>query len=97
MGLHRPERRYGPRMWGRLTVSDVDEHADTEIRYATEREPTPPGAITDLVDRLHELYLDAGEPRVQRIATGIGRGVASYTTVHNVFRGARVPKWGTWS
>jgi trehalose 6-phosphate synthase len=58
------------------------------------REPTPPGAITDLFDRLHELHLDAGEPGVRHIATGIGRGVVSYTTVHNVFRGPKVPKWG---
>jgi trehalose 6-phosphate synthase len=58
------------------------------------REPTPPGAITDLFDRLHELHLDAGEPGVRQIATGIGRGVVSYTTVHNAFRGPKVPKWG---
>lgn len=58
------------------------------------REPTPAGAITDLFDRLHELHLDAGEPGVRQIATGIGRGVVSYTTVHNTFRGPKVPKWG---
>ncbi|WP_410609702.1 trehalose-6-phosphate synthase [Amycolatopsis sp. lyj-109] len=61
---------------------------------ALKREPTPAGAVTDLFDRLHELHLDAGEPGVRQIATGIGRGVLSYTTVHNVFRGPRVPKWG---
>lgn len=58
------------------------------------REPTEAGAITELFDRLHALHLDAGEPGVRQIATGIGRGVLSYTTVHNVFRGPRVPKWG---
>lgn len=58
------------------------------------RELTRAGSITDLFDRLHELHLDAGEPSVRQIATGIGRGVLSYTTVHNVFRGPRVPKWG---
>jgi trehalose 6-phosphate synthase len=77
-----------------LTVSDGDEHADTETTMPLKREPTPPGAITDLFDRLHELHLDAGEPGVRQIATGIGRGVVSYTTVHNVFRGPKVPKWG---
>ncbi len=61
---------------------------------ALKREPTPAGAITELFDRLHDLHLDAGEPGVRQIATGIGRGVVSYTTVHNVFRGPRVPKWG---
>jgi trehalose 6-phosphate synthase len=61
---------------------------------ALKREPTPAGAITELFDRLHDLHLDAGEPGVRQIATGIGRGVVSYTTVHNVFRGPKVPKWG---
>jgi trehalose 6-phosphate synthase len=61
---------------------------------ALKREPAPAGAITDLFDRLHDLHLDAGEPGVREIATGIGRGVLSYTTVHNVFRGPKVPKWG---
>jgi hypothetical protein len=36
----------------------------------------------------------AGEPAVREIAAGIGRGVISYTTVHNMFSGPRVPKWG---
>lgn len=58
------------------------------------REPTPIGPITDFFDRLHELHLDAGEPGVRQIATGLGRGVLSHTTVHSVFRGPRVPKWG---
>jgi hypothetical protein len=61
---------------------------------ALKREPAPPGAIADLFDRLHQLYLHAGEPGVRQIASGIGRGVISYTTIHNVFRGPRVPKWG---
>ncbi|MFG1644146.1 trehalose-6-phosphate synthase [Amycolatopsis sp. NPDC049252] len=61
---------------------------------ALKRETAPAGAITELFDRLHDLHLDAGEPGVREIATGIGRGVLSYTTVHNVFRGPRVPKWG---
>jgi trehalose 6-phosphate synthase len=59
------------------------------------REVTPPGPVTILFDRLHELHLNAGEPGVRQIASGIGRGVVSHTTVHNVFRGPRVPRWGT--
>ena len=31
---------------------------------------------------------------MREIATGIGRGVVSSSTVHNMFRGPRVPKWG---
>jgi tetratricopeptide (TPR) repeat protein len=31
---------------------------------------------------------------VREIATGIGRGVISPSTIHNMFRGPRVPKWG---
>jgi trehalose 6-phosphate synthase len=64
------------------------------MRVALKREPTSAGPITELFDQLHELHLRAGEPGVRQIATGIGRGVLSYTTVHNVFRGPRVPKWG---
>ncbi len=58
------------------------------------REPTPPGPITDLFDRLHTLHLHAGEPGVRQIARGIGPGVLSHATVHNVFRGPKVPRWG---
>lgn len=59
------------------------------------RRSTPPGPITALFDRLHELHLHAGEPSVRQIATGIGgRGVISYTTVHNVLCGPQVPRWG---
>jgi tetratricopeptide (TPR) repeat protein len=61
---------------------------------AIRREPTPPGPITDLFDRLHHLHLLAGEPSVRQIASGLGRGVISSSTIHNMFRGPRVPKWG---
>jgi hypothetical protein len=54
----------------------------------------PDRPITDFFDRLHELHLDAGEPGVRQIAAGLGRGVLSHTTVHSVFRGPKVPKWG---
>lgn len=76
-----------------MTVLNGSRETDGEV-VVLKREPTPAGSITDLFDRLHELHLDAGEPGVRQIATGIGRGVLSYTTVHNVFRGPRVPKWG---
>jgi len=31
---------------------------------------------------------------MREIAAGIGRGVISSSTIHNMFRGARLPKWG---
>jgi tetratricopeptide (TPR) repeat protein len=61
---------------------------------AIKREPTPYGPITDLFDRLHQIHLEAGEPSTRGIANNIGRGVISSSTVHNMFRGPRVPKWG---
>ena len=61
---------------------------------AIKREPTPPGPITDLFDRLHAIHLAAGQPSMRQIATRTGRGVVSSSTVHNMFRGPRVPKWG---
>jgi tetratricopeptide (TPR) repeat protein len=60
---------------------------------AIRRNPTPPGPITDLFDRLHEIHLVAGLPSVREIALGIGRGVISSSTIHNMFRGPRVPRW----
>src|SRR5206468_12195727 len=56
--------------------------------------PTPFGPVSDLFDRLHDLHLAAGQPSLRQIATKIGRGVISSSTVHNMFRGPRVPKWG---
>jgi tetratricopeptide (TPR) repeat protein len=61
---------------------------------AIKREPTSAGPITDLFDRLHSLHLVAGQPSIREIATGIGRGVISPSTIHNMFRGPRVPRWG---
>src|SRR5690348_13741812 len=61
---------------------------------AIKREPAPEGPVTDLFDRLHAIHLAAGQPSIREIATGIGRGVISPSTIHNVFRGPRVPKWG---
>ena len=60
---------------------------------AIRRNPTPPGPITELFDRLHEIHLAAGLPSVREIALGIGRGVVSSSTVHNMFRGPKVPRW----
>ena len=61
---------------------------------AIKRVPTPAGPIKELFDRLHALHLAAGQPSVREIATGIGRGMVSPSTIHNMFRGPRVPKWG---
>ena len=57
------------------------------------RKPTPPGPITDLFDRLDALHLSAGRPSTRAIAAGIGRGMVSSSTIHNMFRGPRVPRW----
>jgi tetratricopeptide repeat protein/NB-ARC domain-containing protein len=61
---------------------------------AIKRVPTPPGPITELFERLHAIHLAAGQPSIREIATGIGRGVISPSTIHNMFRGPRVPRWG---
>ena len=60
---------------------------------AVGRRPTPAGPITDLFDRLHDLHLSAGLPSMREVATGIGRGHISSSTIHNMFRGPRVPRW----
>jgi hypothetical protein len=62
---------------------------------AITREPTPPGPIAELYDRLDELHLKAGRPSTRMIATRAGRGKISSSTVHNVFafRHSRIPKW----
>jgi hypothetical protein len=57
------------------------------------RSPTPPGPVTELFDRLDQLHLDAGRPSMREIATRVGRGRISSSTVHNVFRNSRVPRW----
>jgi hypothetical protein len=43
---------------------------------------------------LHVIHLAAGQPSMREIERRIGRGVVSSSTVHNMFRGPRVPKWG---
>jgi Tetratricopeptide repeat len=62
---------------------------------AISRGPTPPGPVTELFDRLDQLYLAAGRPSMREIATRAGRGKISSSTVHNVFRGSRVPRWNS--
>ena len=60
---------------------------------AINRDPTPPGPVTELFDRLDQLHLEAGRPSMRQIATRAGRGRISSSTVHNVFRSSRVPRW----
>ncbi len=60
---------------------------------AISRGPTPPGPITELFSRLDELHLAEGLPSMREIATRAGRGRISSSTVHNVFRSTRVPRW----
>jgi hypothetical protein len=56
---------------------------------AINREPTPPGPVAELFDRLDQLHLKAGRPSMRDIALKAGRGNISSSTVHNVFRRAR--------
>jgi hypothetical protein len=60
---------------------------------AIKREVTPPGPISDLFARLDELHSSAGRPSIREIAIRVGRGNISPSTVHNIFRSARVPRW----
>ncbi|GIG63234.1 hypothetical protein Lfu02_76060 [Longispora fulva] len=57
------------------------------------RSPTPPGPITELFDRLHDLRFDAGEPAIREIARRTSNAIV-YSTVHLIFKGPRVPSWG---
>ena len=60
---------------------------------AINRDATPPGPVTELFDRLDQLRLAAGRPSMREIALRAGRGRISSSTVHNVFRRTRVPRW----
>jgi tetratricopeptide (TPR) repeat protein len=60
---------------------------------AIRREPTPPGPITDLFAHLDDLHSQAGRPSMREIARRAGRGNISSSTVHNLFRSSRVPRW----
>ena len=57
------------------------------------REPVPPGPIADLFDRLDSLHSQAGRLSMREIAIRAGRGKISSSTVHNIFRSSRVPRW----
>jgi tetratricopeptide (TPR) repeat protein len=57
------------------------------------REPVPPGPIADLFDRLDDLHSQAGRPSMREISIRAGRGKISSSTVHNIFRSSRVPRW----
>jgi hypothetical protein len=60
---------------------------------AIKREPTPPGPIADLFDRLDDLHSKAGRPSMREITIRAGRGNISSSTVHNLFRRPQVPRW----
>jgi tetratricopeptide (TPR) repeat protein len=60
---------------------------------AIRREPTPPGPISDLFARLDDLHSKAGRPSMRDVALRAGRGNISASTVHNLFRSSRVPRW----
>lgn len=57
------------------------------------REPTPPGPIAELFERLDQLRLAEGQPSLREIARRAGQGQVSSSTVHNAFKKARVPSW----
>jgi len=60
---------------------------------AINREPPPPGPVTELFDHLDQLRLAAGRPSMREIERRAGRGRISSSTVHNVFRRTRIPRW----
>ncbi len=60
---------------------------------AIKRDPTAPGPVTTLFEELDRLHLAAGRPSMREIATRVGRGRISSSSVHNVFRNSRVPRW----
>jgi hypothetical protein len=57
------------------------------------RDPTPPGPVAELFDHLDDLHAKAGRPSMREMAIRAGRGKVSSSTVHNVFRSSRVPRW----
>ena len=60
---------------------------------AIRRDPTPPGPIANLFVRLDVLHSQAGRPSMREISRQAGRGKISPSTVHNLFRTSRVPRW----
>lgn len=54
----------------------------------------PPGTYRDLFDALHLLHRSAGCPSARELQRALGVGVASHTSVHKIFTGASLPRWG---
>jgi tetratricopeptide (TPR) repeat protein len=78
-----------------MTNLDIIEYQEVDQGVgAVKREPTSPGPITDLFARLDDLHSRAGRPSMREIAIRAGRGNISSSTVHNIFRSSRVPRWG---
>jgi tetratricopeptide (TPR) repeat protein len=77
-----------------MTSVDIIVSEEVEARVGSiKREPVPPGPIADLFDHLDELHSVAGRPSMREIAIRAGRGNISSSTVHNIFRSSRVPRW----
>jgi len=53
----------------------------------------PAGPKADLFARLDDLHSAAGRPSLRVIATKAGHGNISPSSVHNIFRSSRVPRW----
>src|SRR5512146_35719 len=78
----------------RMTNVDIISSREVETGVGSvKRASVPSGPIRDLFDRLDELHSRAGRPSMRDIAIQAGRGNISSSTVHNIFRGSRVPKW----
>jgi tetratricopeptide (TPR) repeat protein len=76
------------------TTMDIIGSEEVDLGVgAIKREPARPGPIADLFDRLDDLHSKAGRPSMREIAIRAGRGNISSSTVHNVFRRSRVPRW----
>jgi tetratricopeptide (TPR) repeat protein len=77
-------------------MTNVDIIGSEEVEAGVgsiKREPVAPGPIEDLFNRLDELHSRAGRPSMREIALQAGRGRISSSTVHNIFRSSRVPRW----
>jgi tetratricopeptide (TPR) repeat protein len=49
----------------------------------------------EMFDALRLLHRQAGAPSVRQIAARTGQGGLSHSTVHDILKGRRVPKWAT--
>lgn len=58
------------------------------------RAPLPPGPLSDLMDALHQLHLDVGQPSLRDLQRDIGgRSAPSHAAIHKVFTGSKLPTW----